>query len=181
MGGKGDWGESKRGEIRGFVERVKRGLDSWRKSGTEDRPRGKFRRDATRREARRQRGECNTEWKKRWMDRGMVEKPAREWRKRREVGKRKASRYFNPRVGVPARSGFNQRPLCALSLEWYSFVRVSSGLFAPTALKEELSTLPGYQLPPGNLFREPLRASFSFFSSFSVLFFSFLNHLSIVS
>lgn len=61
--------------------------------------------------------------------------------KGRGDGKRKASRYFNPRVGVPARSGFNQRPLCALSLEWYSFVRVSSGLFAPTTLKDELSML----------------------------------------
>ena len=52
----------RKGGIRGFAER---GVGSWRKSGTEDRRGEQFGGDATRREARRQRGEnVNAEWKK---------------------------------------------------------------------------------------------------------------------
>lgn len=76
-------------------------------------------------------------------------------------------------MGVPARSGFNQRPLCALSLEWYSFVRVSSGLFAPTALKEELSVLQvtNYHL---QTYSANLRTPFFFFSFFTLSFYRVL-------
>lgn len=77
-----------------------------------------------------------------WLPKGKAERKIGRERRSFQTGGRgeAASRYFNSGVVPPlppARSGFNQRPLCALSLEWYSFVRVFFGTsFAPTALKE---------------------------------------------
>lgn len=77
-----------------------------------------------------------------WLPKGKAERKIGRERRSFETGGRgeAASRYFNSGVVPllpPARSGFNQRPLCALSPEWYSFVRVFFGTsFAPTALKE---------------------------------------------